>query len=90
MAQPTDHSEQTRRTLLRLASSLGAASLLAMSTDKALAAKASKASVGYQDTPKADHNCANCSLFQSPNVCKTVDGDVSPNGWCRIWVKKAA
>jgi hypothetical protein len=30
-----------------------------------------------------------CGLYGSgltaPNACKQVEGDISPNGWCRIW-----
>jgi hypothetical protein len=63
----------------------GVLSFFGLGAGAALAAKASKASVGYRDTPKGDQNCANCILFISPNACKSVSGDVSANGWCRIW-----
>ena len=43
---------------------------------------------GYQPTPKGDQNCAGCSLFQSPSSCILVDGNISPNGWCRFYRKK--
>jgi len=23
------------------------------------------------------------------NTCNVVDGQISPNGWCTLWVKKA-
>ena len=32
-------------------------------------------------------NCASCRLFTAPNACEQVEGDISPNGWCRIWSK---
>jgi High potential iron-sulfur protein len=32
--------------------------------------------------------CSNCSLFQEPNACTLVDGEISPAGWCKFWVKK--
>ena len=44
--------------------------------------------VEYQDTPKGDQQCSNCSLFQEPNACTLVDGEISPAGWCKFWVKK--
>jgi hypothetical protein len=53
------------------------------------AAKMKQSSVAYQDSPKGDQKCSNCSLFQEPNACTLVDGDISPEGWCRFWVKKA-
>jgi hypothetical protein len=56
---------------------------------KQAVAKMNQKSVAYQDTPKGDQKCSNCSLFQEPNACTLVDGDISPEGWCRFWVKKA-
>jgi len=56
---------------------------------KEAAAKMSQPSVGYQDSPKGDQECSNCSLFQEPNACTLVDGEISPKGWCKFWVKKA-
>jgi hypothetical protein len=29
--------------------------------------------------------CATCSLFVEPRSCKVVEGDVSPNGWCKAY-----
>jgi hypothetical protein len=55
-----------------------------------LAAKASQKSVKYQDTPKGDARCENCTLFEPPTSCKTVEGTVSPDGWCMVYVKKPA
>lgn len=43
--------------------------------------------IGYQPFPKDGHNCANCKLFLAPNSCKNVDGAISPNGWCKIWLQ---
>jgi hypothetical protein len=81
-------TEITRRSVLASVAAAGSIPLLAISTCPALA-KMSEASVAYQDSPKGDRSCANCGLFQAPSSCKTVDGVISPNGWCKIWVKKA-
>ena len=57
---------------------------------KQAVAKMNQKSVAYQDTPKDDQQCSNCSLFQAPtNTCTLVDGNISPTGWCKFWVKKA-
>jgi High potential iron-sulfur protein len=56
---------------------------------KQAAAKMSQASVAYQDSPKGDQKCSTCSLFQEPNACTLVDGNISSEGWCKFWVKKA-
>jgi High potential iron-sulfur protein len=82
-------SAPTRRTVLLggVACTAGAAALLGHVTD-AKAAKVSKASVGYQDSPKGDQQCSNCAQFVPPNACNFVEGDISPSGWCQIWAKK--
>ena len=47
--------------------------------------KMSKAQAEYQDAPKGIQMCATCSLFEEPRACKVVEGDISPNGWCRSY-----
>jgi uncharacterized membrane protein len=69
---------------------IGAAPLLALSSTSSRAAKMTQKAVGYQDSPKGDRQCDGCNLFEGPKACKTVDGEISPKGWCRIWVKKPA
>jgi hypothetical protein len=73
----------TRRGLLQGA--FVGLSFLGLGVSTAYAAKASRGSVGYRGSPKGDQNCANCKLFVSPNACKSVSGEISANGWCRIW-----
>jgi hypothetical protein len=48
--------------------------------------KMSKQEAEYQDSPKDIRMCATCTLFQPPKSCKVVEGDVSPNGWCKAFV----
>ena len=50
--------------------------------------KVSKAQVQYQDQPKGEQKCGNCMHFIAPNSCMVVDGSISPEGWCKLWVKK--
>ena len=80
----------SRRTILvrGLACTAGAAALVGH-VREAKAAKVSKASVGYQESPKGDQQCSNCAQFVAPNACNFVDGDISPSGWCQIWAKKS-
>lgn len=81
----------TRRGALRtLAGATGAGLALEFGITGAQAAKMAQKAVGYQDTPNGDKRCDGCSLFVTPNACKSVEGTVSPSGWCRIWVKKTA
>jgi hypothetical protein len=39
----------------------------------------------YQDTPNGIYSCGLCSLFEAPNGCKVVDGEVSKDGWCKAF-----
>ena len=54
---------------------------------RAAYAKMAQKSVSYRDTPKGELKCSNCGLFEPPAACKTVDGVISPNGWCSIYRK---
>jgi hypothetical protein len=47
--------------------------------------KLSKQQAEYQDSPKGIQMCATCTLFVEPHSCKVVEGDVSPNGWCKSY-----
>jgi hypothetical protein len=51
-------------------------------------AKVPQKTVKYQDTPKGEQACESCSLFEAPSSCKTVDGTVSPKGWCMVNAKE--
>ena len=72
----------------RRASVAGAGAMLELGITQAQAAKMAQKAVAYQDTPNGDKRCDGCSLFHAPNACKTVDGEISPSGYCKIWVKK--
>ena len=61
--------------------------LIATDTQSAQAAKISQRVVKYQDSLKGEQKCSTCKVFTAPNACQTVDGTVSPNGWCMIYQK---
>ena len=65
----------------------GSAATLALAVRPA-AAKMTAQGAGYQDSPKGAASCANCTLFQKSGSCVLVDGTISPNGWCRFYMKK--
>jgi high potential iron-sulfur protein len=90
----TDTSGISRRMVLTVAANAagaltGVAALVGGSTS-AQAAKAPQKAVKYQDMPKGEQRCDNCALFEPPSSCKTVDGTISPEGWCMIYAKKSA
>ena len=78
----------SRRVLLTgTALALGTAAVAAVSQAMAQV-KISQAVANYQNTPKGDQRCDRCVNFQPPNACKFVQGDISPSGWCQLFVKK--
>jgi hypothetical protein len=85
MRETCDKSGVSRRTVLIAAA--GAAPLLALTGGQAQA-KIAQTAVKYQTMPKDGHQCDGCVQFVAPNSCKLVDGDISPTGWCSLWVKK--
>lgn len=82
----------SRRQLLRSATLVAgtAALLVAGATGPAVAGSMTQKAAGYQTTPKGDQRCDGCALFVAPGSCKLVAGDISPSGWCRLYVKKSA
>jgi|SRR5271154_6260313 len=75
-----------RRLVVQLALSSVAASLTFGTVSKALASdKMTRVQAEYQDTPKGISMCATCTLFEPPKSCKVVEGEVSPDGWCKAF-----
>jgi hypothetical protein len=46
--------------------------------------KMSQKEAEYQDSPKDIRMCATCTLFEPPKSSKVVEGEISPNGWCKV------
>jgi hypothetical protein len=85
---PSERFGISRRTALIVA---GATPLAAMIANRARGAtKVSQSAVHYQPSPKDGKDCDDCANFLSPSACKLVDGNISPKGWCRLFVKKAS
>ncbi|MDA3920183.1 MAG: high-potential iron-sulfur protein [Salinisphaera sp.] len=55
-----------------------------------------KSALQYQDKPKGNQKCSNCSLYipgpsaDAKGHCKVVAGEVSPQGWCSAWAPKSS
>ncbi|HEY7843611.1 MAG TPA: hypothetical protein VID30_08035 [Bradyrhizobium sp.] len=47
--------------------------------------KMTRAQAEYQDTPNGIYSCGLCSLFEVPNGCKVVEGEISKDGWCKAF-----
>lgn len=78
---------RSRRSLLRhaLACATGGAIAFVVETGNAFAAKFAQKAVFYRPTPSLGQKCSNCKIFIRPQFCQSVEGVVSPNGWCVIW-----
>ncbi len=73
-----------RRGFLGLVAS--AAALLGLEPQFARAViKLGMVDVNYQQSPKGKERCDNCRVWAPPNRCLSVEGDISPSGWCDIW-----
>jgi hypothetical protein len=84
-----DADAVSRRALLRGAALTFGIAATCMVTKRAAAqAKLSQADAKYQDQPKGDQSCNACQHFQAPSSCQVVDGTISPQGWCQLFVKK--
>jgi hypothetical protein len=86
----TTASKISRRHVLTVAAGAAGAAVWIGAPRPAQAAKAPQKAVKYQDTPKGEQRCDNCALFEAPSSCKTVDGTISPQGWCMVYAKKPA
>ena len=47
--------------------------------------KMSQKEAEYQDSPKDIRMCATCTFFEPPRSCKVVEGEISPNRWCKVF-----
>ena len=45
----------------------------------------SKQQAQYQDSPNGIQAAPPATLFEDPDRCKVVEGDVSPDGWCKAY-----
>jgi len=73
-----------RRAVLSMLASAAAALGLGASFARA-AIKLGMVDVDYQQHPKGKERCDNCRVWDPPNHCLSVEGEISPSGWCNIW-----
>jgi hypothetical protein len=65
----------------------GAASLQATTYANATT-RVSQSAVHFQTASNATRNCGTCKHFIAPSACRFVEGTVSSNDYCWIWVGK--
>jgi hypothetical protein len=79
----------SRRALLGSTTALAVALVLAGTGTGRAQAKMPKQTAQYQDSPNGDQKCEGCRFFIEGGSCRLVEGEISPNGWCRLYRAKA-
>jgi hypothetical protein len=75
----------SRRKLMGAAVKAISAALLLRIAPTQASEKMTRQRAEYQDKPNGIYSCALCTLFEKPNTCKVVTGEVSPDGWCKAF-----
>jgi hypothetical protein len=75
----------SRRAALAAALTSASGALLFGIAQTSASDKMTRVQAEYQDTPSGIYSCGMCSLFEAPNGCKVVEGEVSKDGWCRAF-----
>ena len=78
----------SRRRLLNNAHCVAATAALLGTTMSAQAAKLPQKAAGYMNTPNGTAHCSLCAQFQAPSSCKSVEGPISAQGWCSLYLPK--
>ena len=81
----TGYLERSRRRVIRaIVTAVPAAVLLQISRTEA-SEKMTRQQAEYRDTPDGIYSCGMCTLFEKPNACKVVEGEISIDGWCKAF-----
>ncbi len=89
--EPESTSEISRRTALKKISFFACAipvSITVITESSEAQGKTPKAQADYQDKPSGNQQCSGCVNFNPPKGCKILEGDISPQGWCKFWKAK--
>ena len=78
-------SSPSRRNIVRAAAGLASAGLWSRIARADRPEKMTRQQAEYQDTPNGIYSCGLCTLFEPPNGCKVIEGDVSKEGWCKAF-----
>ena len=78
----------SRRHLLSNARGAAATAALLGTPIAAQAAKLPQKAAGYMNAPNGTAHCGLCTQFQAPSSCKSVEGPISAQGWCSLYLPK--
>jgi hypothetical protein len=76
---------RSRRNVMRSLAGGVSAGLLLRIVPADASEKMTRAQAEYQDAPNGIYSCGLCTLFERPNACKVVEGEVSKDGWCKAF-----
>jgi hypothetical protein len=74
-----------RRKLIRTLFGSASAALLMPAPQARAADKMSLREAEYQDTPNGIYSRGMCTFFEAPKSCKVVAGNISRDGWCKVF-----
>jgi hypothetical protein len=80
--QPTNIS---RRNIIRALGGVIPAGLVLPISPTHGSEKMTRQQAEYQDKPNGTYSCSLCTLFEKPNHCKVVEGEISEDGWCKAF-----
>ncbi|ABE40839.1 high-potential iron-sulfur protein [Rhodopseudomonas pseudopalustris] len=84
--------EVSRRDMFKVAAgAVGAAAIVGLTGSEVLAqSRMAKTAAQYQASPRSGQTCGKCTNYiVASSTCKVIDGTVSANGWCSLFVAKA-
>ena len=76
---------RSRRRIIRAAVTAIPAAVLFRISRAVASEKMTRQQAEYRDTPDGIYSCAMCTLFEKPNACKVVEGEISADGWCKAF-----
>ena len=79
------HIDRPRRKAIGTLAGLISAALVSRISRATASEKMTQAQAEYQDTPNGIYSCGMCTLFEKPNACKVVEGEISKDGWCKAF-----
>ena len=77
--------DNSRRKLMGAIATGASAALLFRLSPAAASEKMTQQQAEYQDKPNGIYSCGMCTLFERPNACKVVEGEISRDGWCKAF-----
>ena len=77
--------EKSRRNIIHALAGAIPAGLAPRLSPATASEKMTRQQAEYQDKPNGIYSCSLCTLFEKPNHCKVVEGEVSEDGWCKAF-----